>query len=100
MTQNNTESSPVRMGKKFAICDVCNKEMSHGCTKHWYIVDGVKLLAVKQGDDGNYGVCRDCNARPGEYHHPGCDNERCPKCGGQMIGFHDCKVAEEIYVSR
>jgi hypothetical protein len=30
-------------------------------------------------------VCHDCNAKPGQYHHPGCDVERCPRCGGQMI---------------
>jgi hypothetical protein len=29
--------------------------------------------------------CRDCNVAPGGFHHPGCDVERCPKCGGQLI---------------
>jgi hypothetical protein len=29
--------------------------------------------------------CHDCNAKPAHKHHPGCDMERCPKCGGQLI---------------
>lgn len=30
-------------------------------------------------------ICHDCNAKPGEFHKPGCDVERCPNCGGQAI---------------
>lgn len=29
--------------------------------------------------------CHDCGAREGEFHKPGCDMERCPFCGGQLI---------------
>ena len=29
--------------------------------------------------------CPDCKAMPGERHQDGCDVERCPKCGGQLI---------------
>lgn len=80
----------------YAVCHCCGREMEHGCDKHWYIIDGEKYEALKQGEDGNDGVCHDCNAHPGEYHHQGCDNERCPKCGGQMIGFHGCNVDDDI----
>lgn len=31
------------------------------------------------------GNCHDCNCPPGTYHHPGCDEERCHKCGYQAI---------------
>lgn len=29
--------------------------------------------------------CHDCGAAPGEFHKPGCDVERCARCGGQTI---------------
>jgi hypothetical protein len=31
------------------------------------------------------GLCHDCGVQEGELHKPGCDMERCPKCGGQLI---------------
>jgi len=41
--------------------------------------------------------CHDCAAKYGQYHHYGCDMERCPKCGGQLIscgcnGDVDCEL--------
>jgi len=30
-------------------------------------------------------VCHGCGARVGELHQLGCDMERCPICGGQLI---------------
>ncbi len=33
--------------------------------------------------------CPDCNVVPGANHHWNCDQEHCPKCGGQLISC-DC----------
>ncbi len=35
--------------------------------------------------------CHDCNVKRGGNHHPGCDMERCPKCGGQLISC-ECAI--------
>ena len=40
--------------------------------------------------------CHDCNAEPGELHHPGCDMEVCPRCGGQAIGCDCVESAEPV----
>jgi hypothetical protein len=29
--------------------------------------------------------CHDCGVQEGGFHEPGCDMERCPRCGGQLI---------------
>jgi len=47
---------------------------------------------IKVGDAGDFyaggdsGVrCGDCGAKYGYFHHEGCDCERCPVCGGQLL---------------
>jgi hypothetical protein len=42
-------------------------------------------------------TCRDCACARGELHVPGCDAERCPKCGGQLISC-ECPESNAIRV--
>jgi len=37
--------------------------------------------------------CHDCGVKEGELHKDGCDMERCPKCGRQLITC-DCSDAD------
>lgn len=79
-----------------ATCNFCKKDMlrAKGCIKIPVIQHGTKksFSPIKCGDPGDWWFgypegtrCPDCNAAVGYYHHPGCDNERCPICGGQLI---------------
>lgn len=75
-----------------AVCEVCNREMleAAGCVGlPIELADGTKLPPIPFGATEGDGIagdtCGDCGAHWGGFHHPGCDLERCPKCGGQLI---------------
>lgn len=44
----------------------------------------------------NYRICGGCGTKPGQYHEMGCDVERCPDCGGQMIACQ-CDSPREFF---
>lgn len=45
------------------------------------------------------GICHDCGAVEGQYHQFGCDMERCPFCGRQLISCDCCYKLLSIDVS-
>lgn len=73
------------------ICKVCEKDMAdvtvETCTGNDWIdyPDGKRMESSDYHFNEPSGRCHDCNIAPGGKHHPGCDVERCPRCGGQMI---------------
>jgi hypothetical protein len=77
-----------------AVCSTCQKEMmkkGNGCRKSPVIIG--ESVYDQVPFDGT--VCHDCNVTTGQFHHPGCDMERCPKCGGQLISCGCLDESEE-----
>ncbi len=75
--------------EEYAVCRDCGQAMSPGtaCTRHTLTIDGKEYQRIPYANphhpDPHY--CHDCNTPLGQLHHLGCDMERCPKCGGQLI---------------
>lgn len=79
-----------------AICEWCKMAMTGmTCPANTVIEfpDGEKLPAIPFTGPGR---CHDCGVAACGYHHPGCDVERCPKCGGQLISC-GCLDDEDDY---
>lgn len=93
-----TDTTQKQIG---AICKWCGQDMLrvHDCVANRTVEypDGVILpsLPFEDGDEGD--ICHDCAVEVGSYHHPGCDVERCPRCGGQLISC-DCLDDEDEYL--
>lgn len=72
-----------------AICKQCKGEMLEisDCPANRSVEypDGTKLPASTFHFNESSGKCHDCGIEHGNYHHPGCDVERCPRCDGQLI---------------
>lgn len=80
-----------------AVCQDCNREMltAPSCIVDVMILQGERFERDRvRRSIGPAGRCGDCGVRPGGYHHPGCDLERCPRCRHQFITC-GCAVADE-----
>jgi hypothetical protein len=65
--------------------------------QHSIVVAGLERPRIRYGDEPeDWGAdrrpCHDCAVVKGQFHVVGCDVERCPLCGGQLIG---CECDDE-----
>ena len=82
-----------------AVCSWCGEEMTGGgaCSIAELHRGGVGVPMIRFGDErAEMGAfsCGDCGVRRGGFHHPGCDMQRCPLCGGQMMSC-GCRFDED-----
>lgn len=78
-------------------CQYCGKEMTtaKGCACTEVEINGEWYPRIRFGKPGDLSFgyvslrkedrCGDCGAKFGQFHHPGCDMEACPKCGNQLL---------------
>jgi len=71
-----------------SICKYCKREMTEAKSCAF---EGVRIDSEVYQRNTTYCAtgqrCHDCGivVKIGNFHHFGCDMERCPKCGGQLI---------------
>jgi hypothetical protein len=90
--------------RQMTVCNYCGLEMTVAdrCTDAPIVIEGRSYQPIRYGGEPGFGgvrrQCHDCEVRPGQVHHHGCDVEQCPACGGQSIAC-DCIWAGEEHLS-
>jgi hypothetical protein len=83
-----------------AVCEWCHGEMTMpiSCTVDAFHRNGRRFLMVPFGAEPGRRTsgdqCGDCGTIRGGWHHPGCDLQRCPVCGRQLISC-GCRFDED-----
>lgn len=74
-----------------AACSWCLAEMTtvELCTVDAFHRNGSRISLIPYGQEPGWPssrtTCDDCGVARGGWHHPGCDIQRCPSCGGQLL---------------
>lgn len=78
----------ITRGPTDSICRFCHRNMRDEtvvtCSHNSYVVfpNGKVMDSVPHAKQER---CHDCFVMESGFHHPGCDMERCPLCGRQLI---------------
>lgn len=84
--------------EKFDDCDYCARYMNYGASCSPSLLHNALIYRRILYKDKEGHFCHDCNVAPGQFHHLGCDMERCPICGEQLISC-GCFDEEECHLS-
>ena len=80
--------------RKREICATCRAHTTIDITDSKFFPDKWDEQCRLIPYDGNLGEhCPDCAVKKGELHQNGCDRERCPVCGLQLLS---CGHGEEV----
>lgn len=70
---------------KIATCDYCENMMFEGMSCQPTLLHKGLIYKRIPCKEKKGRICHDCNVASGQYHHLGCDMERCPICERQLI---------------
>ncbi len=83
-----------------AVCDWCHGEMTTAasCSVDAFHRKGRRFDMLPFVDESSRRTgrarCGDCGVLGGGWHHPGCDLQRCPACGRQLVSC-GCRFDED-----